>query len=191
MYRLGDKWLENSPMERNLGVLVGVKFNLSLAARRVNCTLRCIKPGTAFRWGKKLSCSALLLQPDLQHWVQVWVPQHKNNIKLLERIQRRATKGSVPMTPSCWSSHSIWKMFSDIGFGCSHGEPGVGHYDFCTFLLTWDILWCSLDKNKQKSRDRQELLHHSVPLPTGTLHMIQAYLSTTLHWMLLRGNRRN
>lgn len=49
MYRLGDKWLENSPMERNLGVLVGVKFNLSLAGRRVNCTLRCIKPGTALR----------------------------------------------------------------------------------------------------------------------------------------------
>ncbi|PKU49656.1 rna-directed dna polymerase from mobile element jockey- hypothetical protein [Limosa lapponica baueri] len=45
--KLGEEWLKNSPTERDLGVLVDSRFNMSqqyaLATRRVNHILGCIK----------------------------------------------------------------------------------------------------------------------------------------------------
>jgi len=66
----------------------------ALAAKRAIHVLGCIKhsiASTASR-GMQLSHSTALVQPHLEYCVQLWVPQYKKDIKLLECVQGRAIK---------------------------------------------------------------------------------------------------
>jgi len=96
-YRLGDERIESNLEEKDLVVLVDEKLDIghqrTLAARKANCTLGCIPSSVTSRAREGILplCSALV-RPHLESCVQLWIPQHKKDMELLEQVQRRALK---------------------------------------------------------------------------------------------------
>jgi len=96
-YRLGGKCLESSPEEKDLGVLVDEKLNMTsqcaLIAQKANRIPGCIKSSTASRSREViLPLCSTLVRPHLESCVQLWSPQNRKGMDLLERVQRRSTK---------------------------------------------------------------------------------------------------
>jgi len=78
-------------------VLVGERLDVShqcvLAARKANLILGCIKRNVASRSRQGiLPRYSPLVRPHLESCVQLWSPQHRKDMDLLEWVQRRDTK---------------------------------------------------------------------------------------------------
>ncbi|TRZ18575.1 hypothetical protein HGM15179_008487 [Zosterops borbonicus] len=98
-YRLGREWMESSPKEKNLGVLLGENLNrthqCALRAQKAKRVLGCITSSVGSREREEIlsPCSALT-RSHLECCIQLWGPQHKKDVELLEQVRRRPQRCS-------------------------------------------------------------------------------------------------
>jgi len=82
-YRLVDEGIENSPADKTC----------VLAAQKANRILGCSRRIMASRLSKVIQPLYLaLVRPYLEYCVRLWSTQHKKDMEVLERVQRRTTK---------------------------------------------------------------------------------------------------
>ena len=95
VYKLGTELLESNPDEKDLEVPVEEELKMSqqcvLAAQMVSGIPGSLRTEMASR-ARIVPLYSTLMRPQLVYCTQVWGPQHRKDVKLLERLQRRAMK---------------------------------------------------------------------------------------------------
>ena len=96
-YRMGDNWLSNTTSEKDLGIAVDHKLNMSqqcdAAANKANAILGCINRSIASKSHEVLvPFYSAMVRPHQEYCVQFWAPHFKKDADKLEHVQRRATR---------------------------------------------------------------------------------------------------
>ena len=95
-YRLDSAMLASTMEERDLGIIIDHKMNMSLqcdaAASNASKTLACIHRCFSSKSQDIILLLYLaLVRPQLEYCIQFWVAAFKKDVEKLERVQRRAT----------------------------------------------------------------------------------------------------
>ncbi|CAM4374021.1 unnamed protein product [Lepidochelys olivacea] len=96
-YRLGTEWLGSSSAEKDLGVTVDKKLDMSQ-----ECAIGLLGNKGILGYISRVIASrsrdvivplySTLVRPHLEYCVQFWAAHYKKDVEKLERVQRRATK---------------------------------------------------------------------------------------------------
>jgi len=87
--------------EKDLGVLVDGKLGMSqqcvLAAQGANCILSCIRRSMDSSLRKViLPLFSALVRPHLEYCIQIWSPQYRRDIDLLEEGHKNDPRAGAP-----------------------------------------------------------------------------------------------